>query len=266
MFERAGNPPSLKLSSMPDTHVENMDVPAFNCYLEFLKWYDPHAHMIGGDFPDCGGISHWPSDELRPKRLIPEIVQSRNVLDRIVEATPRARTRIYLKGNHEAWIDQALLTMPELFDGLQELGLDITLAKLLKLDHYGYQLFPLNELVQIGNSHHTHGIFTGNNHAKKHLDTFKCNIYYNHLHDNQTTNQTSIYGNLESATGGCLCRLDAKFLKGKPNNWVHGHTCFEFFPDGTFMRYFVPIFNGKTSFLGKVFDGNGKPDPRVKYD
>lgn len=257
LFDRAGNPEVLKVSAQPDTHVKFRSIPAVNAYLKFLKWYQPHVHIIMGDFIDCEGISHWPADTLEPRRLIPEIKEARVLLEEIVQATYDCSTRIYLSGNHEKWIDQAFVRMPELFDGLADLGLEITIQKLLGLEKFGYNFFPLNELVQIGNAHFTHGIYTGDSHAKAHLNAFKgANIFYGHLHDKQCYNSTSITGPLVAQSLACLCRLDAKFLKGRPNNWENGHGVFEFFRNGNF-TYSVPIItDGKFSYAGVVFDGN----------
>lgn len=256
LFERAGNPKSIKISGMPDTHVKFMDKVAVKSYIEFLKWYQPDVHLIFGDFVDCEGISHWETDDLQPRRLVPEMFQARALLERLTEATPECSTRIYLTGNHEDWIRQGMGRMPELFDGLDKLDLDITMDKLLDLPRFGYVSFPVNDLVQIGNAHFTHGLYTTSAHAKKHMSVLKCNIYYGHTHDHQVWNETSIYGDMEAASMGCLARMDAKFLRGKPNNWKHGHGVWEVFPDGTYTHYFVPIIRGRTSFAGKVFDGN----------
>lgn len=253
MFARAGNPEVLKISAQPDTHAKFVDKAAWACYLEFLRYWQPHGHIIMGDFADCEGLSHWPDESLEPRRIVPEMKLARAMLQEIVDATPSCTTRIFLEGNHENWIMQALNKMPELFDGLAELDIEINISSLLSLKKFGYDLFPLNEIVQIGDAHFTHGIYCGDNHAKKHLSVFKKNIYYGHLHDDQTYNQTSMDGNVEAATFGCLCRLDAKFLKGRPNNWVHGSAAFEFFPDGSFNWYKLRINNGRMAFNGRVF-------------
>lgn len=256
MFNRAGNPKILKAIKMPDTHVKFMDKIAVSCFLKFCAFYQPDVFTILGDFPDCEGLSHWPTDSLEPRRIVPEMKQARSLLERIQACTMKATTRLYLTGNHENWIDQALGRMPEMFEGLDELGIEVSVKTLLGLDTFGYDIFPMNHLVQIGHAHFTHGIFTGNAHAKKHLETFKCNIYYGHLHDTQEYNATSIYGPIEAASLGCLARLDAKFLKGRPNNWVHSFGIFEFFPDGTYNFYKPKIFNGRMSYNGFIFDGN----------
>jgi hypothetical protein len=256
LFARAGNPSVLKMSAMPDTHVKFMDKPAVNCYLKFLEYQKPHVHLIMGDFADCEGLSHWPDESLEPRRIVPEMKLARELLQRLVDATPGCSARIFLEGNHENWIIQALGKMPELFDGLAELDIEISLKTLMGLDKFGYTLFPMNELVQIGKAHFTHGIYCGTHHAKKHLDVFKSSIFYGHLHDRQTHNQTSMDGPMVAASLACLARLDAKFLKGKPNNWENGFGIFEFLPDGSFNFSVPSIVNGRMSYNGILFDGN----------
>jgi hypothetical protein len=255
LFERAGNPKVLKVSVQPDTHAKFADKKALSAYIKFLTYYKPDVHIILGDFVDCEGLSHWPQDDLEPRRIVPEMKVARDILAKITESTPSCSTRIYLTGNHEHWIEQAFTRMPELFDGLSELDIEINLKSLLALEKFGYQIFPLNHIVNIGLANFTHGIYTGAAHASKHLNVFKANIYYGHLHDGQEFNATSMDGPLEAASLGCLCRLDAKFLKGKPNNWVHSHGVFEFFPDGTYTFTKPKILNGRFSYNGVIFEG-----------
>lgn len=255
LFQRAGNPPVLKLSAQPDTHGKFADYDAWNCYLKFLRYWKPHVHLIMGDFVDCEGLSHWEAKDLEPRRIVPEMKSAREMLQKTIDSTLECTTRIYLEGNHERWITDALCKMPELFDGLAELDIEISLKTLLGLPKFGYELYPLNELVQIGKAHFTHGVYTPTHHAKKHLDEFKTNIYYGHLHDLQEHNNTSVDGPMEAASLGCLCRLDAKFLKGRKNNWAHAHGAFEFFPDGSYNFYKIRILNGVTSYNGVIFNG-----------
>lgn len=212
--------------------------------------------MVMGDFADCEGVAHWEPNSLEPRRIVPEMKVGRLLMKETVDASPTVVTRIFLEGNHERWIQMALTKMPELFEGLEDLGIEISLKTLLALDKYGFEIFPLNDLVQIGKAHFTHGIYTVMHHAKKHLDTFKGNLYYGHLHDTQTHNQTSLEGHMETASLGCLCRLDPHFLKGKPTNWVNAFGIFEFFPNGNYTFVRPAILDGCFSYAGVVFDGN----------
>lgn len=256
LFKRAGNPKFLKVIAQPDTHVKFIDKSAYSAFEQFCEWMQPDVHIIMGDFLDCEGLSHWDADTLEPRRIVPEIISGKKLIERFVEKTPKCSSRIYLTGNHEHWIDMAFNKMPELFDGLAELGIEINLKTMLGLEKLGYQLFELNHLIKIGKAHFTHGIYTGTHHAKKHIDVFKTNIYYGHLHDNQEHNQTSVTGPMEAASLGCLCRLDAKFLKGKPNNWVHSFGIYYFFRDGSYTYYRPKILNGVFAFGDRIFDGN----------
>jgi hypothetical protein len=254
LFERFDNPEILKITAQPDTHMKNRDHSAVNAYLEFIEWYRPHVAIIGGDLMDAEGVSHWPSGSLEPKRFIPEVVETREFLDELRRRVGPDCQIIYIEGNHEDWIKQAMVAkMPEFFHGLEELNLLPDLKALLELDDRNIPLIPVNELLKIGKIYLTHGLFAGGSHAKKHLDTIKGNIYYFHTHDVQTAHAPSIHGLIEAASLGCLCRLDAPFLKGKPNNWVHAFGVFEFQKSGNYSFYCPKIFNGQFSFNGQKF-------------
>lgn len=262
MFDKAGNPPSLKMVGLGDVHVKYLDPAAVHCMLQFAEWYNPDLFLIIGDFADCEGISHWDSPNLEPKRLVPELIKARKVLEAIAKATPNVTSRVFCEGNHENWIQQAILKMPELFEGLNELiDVQIDVPTLLGLDKFNYEFYPMNHFVKIGNLHFTHGLYTSSNHTKKHLDVIKANLEYGHLHDKQEHNQTSMEGSMSAGCMGCLCRLDAAFLKGKPNNWVHLINIYEFMPDGSYTKMKPEIVNGKVSIFGKVFVGDPKWTP-----
>lgn len=256
IFKALGNPPSVKLIAMPDTHVKHRDHAAVRAFLKFIKWYDPDVFIILGDFLDAEDISHWEDPSLEPRQFAPEIKEARKLLKEISDATPNCIARFFLEGNHEDWINQAIAQkMPNFFFGLEEFGLTPDLKKLLDLEGFGYELVKLNTILKFGHAHFTHGLYTGNGHAKKHLDRLKANIYYGHLHDTFSHHDSSLGGIIESGSLGCLCRLDAKFMKGKPTNWVHAFGIFEFFPDGTYTLVVPKIIRGRLSFAGKVFSG-----------
>lgn len=257
IFKKAGNPEVIRCLAQPDTHVAYMDKQAVGVFLEFAKFYKPHVHIIMGDFLDAEGISHWPNDSMKPRRFIPEVIQARKLLELTVKLTKDCNTRLFLTGNHCDWLRQSMAAqLPELFDGLEQLGMQPTIESLLNLKALGYQIFPLNHFVRIGKANFTHGIYTTDNHPKKHLDVIKQNIYYGHLHDVKSYNSSTMDGPIEAASLGCLCRLDAKFLKGKPNNWVHAFGIFEFFPDGNYTFLCPKIIKGKMSYAGKTFTGS----------
>lgn len=255
LFQKCGNPKSLKIIAQPDTHVRHRDYAAVDVFLQFIEWFKPHGHIIMGDFLDAEGISHWPNDKLRHRDFISEVIEARELLEEIVKRTKTAKLRIYLEGNHEDWINQAMAAkLPELFIGLDKLGLVPDLKALLDLDKFDYKMVKVNHIFKLGNANFTHGLYASSNHPKTHLDKLKDNIYYGHLHDVKGTHETSLKGRIESASLGCLCRLDAEFMKGKPTNWVHAFGIFEFFQDGSYNFICPRINNGRLLFNGKLFE------------
>lgn len=257
LFARHGNPEILRIVAQPDTHLKNRDHAAVGALLDFVGWYKPHLHIIGGDLLDAEGVSHWPSNDLNPKSFIPEVVEAREFLDALKSKIGTNGDILYIEGNHEDWIRQAMVAkMPEFFFGLDELGLLPDLKSLLDLNARNIDLIPVNEILKIGKLHFTHGLYTGPSAPKKHLSLIKGNIYYFHTHDVLTHHEPSIGGYIEAASLGCLCRLDAPFLKGRPNNWVHAFGIFEIRQDGNYSFYCPKIFNGEFSFNGKMFTGD----------
>lgn len=256
LFEKHGNPEVLRITAQPDTHMKHRDEAALGAMMNFLDHFRPHLHIIGGDLLDADGISHWPANALGPRRFIPEVKDARRFLDALKSKLCASGDIVYIEGNHEDWIRQAMVArMPEFFDGLDELGLMPDLSGLLQLPERGIPLIPVNEIFKVGKLHFTHGLFTGPSAPKKHLSLIKGNIYYFHTHDVLTHHEPSMHGMIEAASLGCLCRLDAPFLKGRPNNWVHAFGIFEVRRDGSFSFYCPKIFDGQFSFGGKVFKG-----------
>jgi hypothetical protein len=253
LFEEKGNPNFIHGIFMPDTHVRHRDKDAVSVFLQCLQIADPDIFVIMGDFLDAWGISHWPNDEMESKRFVPECLEARELLEQIIEANPSAIRRIYLEGNHEDWIRQAMVSkMPELFDGLETLVDAPNLENVLALPKFGFDLIPLNHFLKIGKAYFTHGFATGTNHPAKHLKKVKGNIYYGHIHDDHFVIESGIEGTHEAASLACLCKLDAPFMKGQPTNWRHGFGEFWFFPDGTYIRRQHRIENGKCFFQGKL--------------
>lgn len=248
----------LKVIVQPDTHVPEHDQTALNVVYDFVNDYKPHGIINLGDFLECEPVSHWPSKDAKPKRFVRDVLAGRKILQEIDDAAGKQmRFKRFLIGNHEDWLDQYLTAnIPELYDGIEELGTDLTVQGLLNLKDFGYKTVPLNEILTVGHANFIHGYYTGKSHAATHLNVFGCNIYYGHLHDVQSHSSVSIKGVHEGMSLGCLRTLNASFLKGKPNNWSHAFGVFEFRKDGSYSRVVPLIVDGKLSFNGKTYNGN----------
>lgn len=239
----------------PDTHVPEHDIQAIGAFCDFLKWYKPHGLVNLGDFMEMESVSHWGARTPQPRRFVPEVKTARGVLRQIdIAAGEQCIFKRFLIGNHEDWLDQLLVAkVPEIYDGIKELGFPMDIESFLGLKDFGYRVIPLNEILQVGDLHFIHGYYTNKHHAAKHLDIFGVNLVYGHLHDVQSHSGVSVKGVHEATSLGCLRTLNAPFMKGRPNNWSHAFGIVEFKSDGTFTKYVPTIINGQFTYNGRIF-------------
>jgi hypothetical protein len=245
----------LKIVIQPDTHCPDHDERAVDVFCGFLEDYKPHGLINLGDFQEMEPVSRWPAKDPTPQRLVPQIKVGRAVMDRIGKAAgPQCKLKRFIVGNHEYWLERYFCDkIPEVYDGLEELGPDLSISGLLGLKERGYKVVPFNEILAIGEAHFIHGYYTNKHHASKHLDVFGCNIYYGHLHDVQSHSGVNVRGIHESMSLGCLRTFDAGFMLKKPHNWAHAFGVFEFRADGSYTRYVPIIINGQMSYSGKLY-------------
>ena len=245
----------LRIVVQPDTHVPEHDDIAVSTFCQFLEYYKPHGLVNLGDFVENESVSRWEPKTPAPRRLVPEIVEAKDVLRRIDKAAgPQCIYKRFLIGNHEDWLEQTLVSrVSEIYDGIGELGVDLRIQSLLGLKDLGYRVIPLNEILQLGELHFIHGYYTNKHHAAKHLEVFGVNLMYGHLHDIQSHSGVSVRGVHEAISIGCLRSLDAKFMKGKPNNWSHAFGIVEYTIDGNYTRYVPFIIDGRFCFHGRSF-------------
>jgi len=245
----------LKVIVQPDTHVPEQDKKATAAFKSFISFYKPHAYINLGDFMEMESVSQWSPRTAKPRRLIPDAMLARQeIAETIKAAGEQCKIRIFIKGNHEQWLEDYLVNrIPEVYDGLEDVA-DLSVSGLLGLKQLGFEkIIPLNEIFKLGEAHFIHGYYTTVNHAKKHLDVFGCNIYYGHLHDVQCFTSVNVKSLHEAMSIGCLRNINAPFLRGRPNNWCHAFGIFEFRSDGTYTRYVPIIIDGKFSFNGVIF-------------
>lgn len=250
----------LRVVVQPDTHVPEHDENAIEAFCQFLDYYKPHGLINLGDFLEMESVSHWEPKTAKPRRLVPEVLAAKAILQKIDKAVgPQCIYKRFIIGNHEDWLEQLLINrVSEIYDDIELLDVDLSVQKLLGLKDLGYRTIPLNEILRLGEMHYIHGYYTNIHHAKKHLEVFGVNIMYGHLHDVQSHSGVSVKGVHESISIGCLRSLAARFLRGKPNNWSHAFGIVEYRNDGTYTRYVPILIDGQFSFNGKIFNGKNR--------
>jgi len=245
----------------PDTHVPEHDPSALDVFLQFCRDYKPHAYINLGDFVEMSSVSQWTPLNPSPRRLVPEIAKAREILDQINDSLgPQCISKYFLIGNHENWLNYYLVDkIPEMFDGLDSLGIFLNVESLLQLEKRGFHVVPFNEILQLGDLYFIHGYYTNQSHAEKHLRVFGCNLMYGHVHDVQSYSGVSVKGLHEAISIGCLRTLNAPFMRNKPNNWTHAFGVVEYRIDGRYTRYVPIIVNAQFSFNGKLYKSRVAP-------
>lgn len=239
---------------IPDAHIPHHNLTVCKSILKLMDDIKFNKLIITGDFMDLGCISHWNKNRhktLEMKRLKTDYIIGNSLLDEFDKKLPKNCEKHFLKGNHEVWADQLIEEMPAL-EGLVEP------EQMLFLKERNYKIYQYNELVKFGRLYVTHGIYTGINPIKKHIDELKVNVLFAHTHTLGMRLSSSSAREIAFAgyNIGAICDLSPEYMKLKPNAWTHGFAVGYFYPSGYFDIQLVRVIQGKFVFNGKVYDGN----------
>ncbi len=186
---------------------------------EFIQDFKPHEVILGGDVHDWTAVSEWIADQSRA--LVGGTISGnydalrRVVLEPLSKAAPKAR-QIYLVGNHEDWLRQAIERNPS-GQGYWELEKNLPRS---------VQIIPVNQAYHVNeNLCYLHGLYTSKYHAFQTVHAVHKTVLYGHTHDIQRYTDISPVDVTKFYTGascGCLCSLNPHYMKNKPNRWVNG--------------------------------------------
>lgn len=204
---------------------------------DLLRDVRPDGLIIGGDFQDFNEISRYNSGsvgKLENKRLVETHAEANRVLDQIQEAGgPGMMELDALAGNHEI----RLLKFLDSGDHAVLKGIaDFDVAEALHYEERGFRYHPDEDsFVWVGEVMLTHGIYTGQFHAKAHLLRYGCSIVYGHVHNDQLHRVSWHDGSRFAMSAPHMADLSdpaLKYMKG-PKNWSAGFLRFDVFPDNT---------------------------------
>lgn len=235
------------------------DQRAIDCMLAYAGDFKPHHIILGGDILDCGAVSHHNSGKPRAiegMRLLKDAEEARkNLILPLEAATSRLHRgrgrRVFLEGNHEAWLSQLLDKEP----GLEGL---IDAPPLLGIDHY--ELFEQGEVAKFGHLHFIHGdTVTGGEHvAKAAVTNYDVSIAFGHHHTAQVFTKTSAITTELPKQGiavGCLCKKGPVYGRLRPNRWCQGFLSGVIMNDGAFFAQHHNIIEGRMVAVGKEYRG-----------
>lgn len=255
---RAGSIPAPAASSriaptlhLCDVHVPDHDVALWHSMLAWARAEKPCEVIIGGDFLELescsqhGGVS-------RPALLLEDIDAGKLALGQLRKACPTAKIT-YLEGNHETRLRRSVVSNSPTLDKV------LDLPSLLGLKALGIEWVPYGKVVMRGKLGFTHGWYTPDHHAKKHLQELSVSIAYGHTHRPQVYTRGAANGSVLGAFGmPCMRKLEADWLEGRPSGWMQGFGVIYVRADGRFSPYMVLAVDGQFTWGGKVYGDNRK--------
>jgi predicted phosphodiesterase len=232
-----------------DAHVPDHDPRLWSSWLDWCRDEKPAEVIIGGDFLELESCSEH-GGVARPALFTEEIAAGKDALADIRRTNPTAKIT-YLEGNHETRLRRKVVNrLPDL-DGA------VTLPDQLELRKLGVSWHKYGDVVRRGKLGFTHGWWTNDHHAAKHLRKAKCSIAYGHTHRPQMYSDADADGDVIAAFGmPCMRKLRPEWLDGQPVGWMQGFGVFYVHPDGRrFSPYMVLAFEGAFVWSGKGYGG-----------
>lgn len=231
-----------------DIHLPKQNIKALSCLFKSIKLLKPSGITLNGDIGDWGTFSrhtrfsapkcHW-NDSQYYQESLKDYSAVNIFLDTIQKIAPGARKR-YNFGNHEIWVDDFIDESPRIRYE------KFSLQERLSLHKRGYEVQQYGKFTNLGKLRVTHGLYTGQHHAKKHVDMMGASILYGHLHDIQVYSKVTPEDVSHMAwCNGCLCNLNPEYLRSKPQNWNHGFAVVYVWPDGNFQVDIIRINKGR---------------------
>ena len=232
------------------------DMKAFNCMLAFAKDFKPDVFIVGGDFLDCGVISHHNHGKpgaVEGLKLIEDARALRKAaIEPIESIVGKSGELVYIIANHEDWLTDLTDKIPAL-EGL------IELKPLLNLSDQ-WKIIPQGGAYKLGKLTFVHGdtIKGGEHVAKNAVVNYERSIRFGHHHTMQQYSKASAldYKNAKSGWAiPCLCTKSPKYGEGAPNRWVQGFNFGYIHEGGYFNDYVAVILDGRTFVHGKKYQG-----------
>lgn len=237
-----------------DLHFPKVNRPAFRALLDFLSKKPVAGFVFLGDQFDNQDISHHtrgkPGLRRRGRFHLDEIEFEDQILKPIEALLPKKCRKYWIEGNHDNWSLELAEEQPELEGKLYR-------PDTLKLAQRGWSVIPVGKTFRVGKLWYAHAeTLSGQNHAKKAVDTFCRNLVYAHFHSPQSFTKVLPQDQSQKWTAQCvgiLGECNPSYLEGKANSWVQSIGIVEYYNEGLFNLYNCVITKGKFAYGGVVY-------------
>ena len=206
---------------VPDTHAQTVLWNYLALVCQFIRDFKPEYIIHIGDLMDYECLmgkmkTKYPSfDGADMKSLATEYEACAKQISMINQAAPKNCKKIFLKGNHEHRADMLIKKNPE-FKEILEMEQHLELQ--------GWQIMPYLQKVKLGKLNFIHGEFYGTHPVKKHLEVYQKNVVFGHTHAIEQSTKPSPMREIPiwGAMAGCLCSVNADYMRNKSSRAEHG--------------------------------------------
>lgn len=233
------------------------DEKAINAMLKFATDFKPDVVIAGGDHLDCGPVSHWLKNSKRASAGLDlgyDIEVYRKLFLDVVNKEIAPKKKVWMVGNHEDWINDAIEVNP----GLESV---LNLNNLLGLKADKWDFKNQGEHYNIGpHLYFIHGdTLPGvKGLAAGAVERYGKSIVFGHFHTYQTFVKHSMLSSelpIMGVATPSLCKKNPNYLEGRPNQWVSGFTYGYVDKNGQFTLYTPIIIKGQCVIEGKKYVG-----------
>lgn len=232
-------------------NLRKPESPIFN----FLKDFDPHVLIDGGDSLDLDVIAHWNKGKPRlteGKRLKKVYDEYNHLLDLRQKKLKSLQKWVFILGNHEVWLSDLLDEQPA-FEGL------VDIKENLHLEERGAEIIEQRKHFKLGHLYFIHGDYkkgyAASYTAKAIASIYGKSVVYGHFHANQVYSATTPFDEQPyQVTGvGCLCNLNPMWKRNEASAWTNSFAYGYSMPDGTYQLYVANVINNRFVINGELY-------------
>jgi hypothetical protein len=232
------------------------NIRAIGATVKFIYDFQPDIVILGGDQLNCGPISHWHQG----KPILDETFRLKDEMDQldgvILKLFDKVGRKIWLDGNHEAWINDFVASNP----GVRGL---VEPINYLKLEKRGWEYYSQGEVAKVGKLNFVHGdvvLSRGSsvNPARTLVNAYRRNVRAGHIHSYSAFTQKNAIDSQDWHSAiviPSLSNVEPFWNKNRPANFVNGFLYGYVYPDGHFSDQVVLINNNEFTLGGKRYVG-----------
>lgn len=211
-------------------------------FLEVQKDIQPVKTILNGDVIDLASLSLHQKGQKVFTTLEEEVELTNKELDKI-----RGKVE-YLYGNHEMRFDRFTADLDTAKLGTK------SLSKLLKLKERGWKVQEdwKNAFTNVGEFRVFHGLYCGNNPAKKHVTSLNESCIFNHTHQMDHYYENKFSGHNIGWGGYSKHRAFNYVADSVKSTWRNGFAVVYHDEYGTHLHQ-IELKNGRFHFNGKLY-------------